>query len=320
VEILDATAGLDEGSIQKRLRPLMAWKLGRKLNKKAGPKDLIVCNGYFSWNARAGRRLVIFHGTELGRAKATADVTSKPRNLVVRTLNARLDARSGRGSTVVAVSESTKRELEGLYRLKVDRVIPNGLDLDFFRPPQDKAKVRSALGLPADRFLVLYAGPPDKRKGFDFLINEVRARLGPGQSLVLTADLKNQPSNLIALGRIDFKEMVKYYQACDALIMPSYYEGCSYALAEALACGLPSIVSSVGSAMDMLEDNTLGKFVVEDMNPDGYVSRIAELQNSAEERRAASEASRRFEERHYDIKDFNKEYAELVASLTAGDR
>jgi len=317
VQILDSqTAGVGD-SLILRLRPFVAWKIGRELNRRAQKDDLVICNGYFSWNARRGRGIVIYHGTELGRARATTEVTGKFRNLIVRTLNARLDRKSAMGRTVVAVSESTKVDLEQLYGLKVDAVIPNGIDLREFRPAEDKAEIRKVLGLPTDKFLILYAGPPDVRKGFDMLVHELAPVLKPSQILVMTTRMADPPRNVIPVGRVPFDQIVKYYQACDAFVMPSYYEGCSYALAEAMACGIPSIISNTGSASDMLADSTLAKYVISRNDAEEYAAKLRFLEESIEERQLVSKSSRSFAEAQFDIRDFERSYTDLVKSVLA---
>jgi len=315
VKILDATSMISEGSIQNKVRPLMAWRLGRLLNREAGPNDIVICNGYFSWNAKVGRIVVVFHGTELGRARATRMMTGRLRNLAVRTINARLDRKSLIGRTVVAVSGSVKKEIEELYAGRVDAAIPNGIDLDKFRPGKDKAELRKSLGLPLDKFLILYVGPPDPRKGFEFLMNEVRPRLKASQRLVLTVALQNPPSNVIPLGWRKFDEIISCYQACDALVVPSYYEGFGYAFSEALACGLPSIVSRAGGASDLLQDDVLSRYVMAEMDAEAYAKCFAELEQSAERAKLVSQRSRQYAEKNLDIRDFNRRYAELVGSL-----
>jgi len=314
VNVLSATSARRPFEI----RPIRAWLLGNRVNKLSTRNDLIICDGYFSWNANRDRSIIVYHGTELGRAIATSGTTNPFRNLAVRVLNSRLDRKAGHGRTIVAVSNATKAEIENLYGLRVDAVISNGIDLDTFKPVADKETLRTALGLPQDRFLVLYVGTPDPRKGYEFLVEDVLPRLPSSQRLIVTTEMKTTMEGVIAVGRVDFAHIVRYYQACDAFVMPSAYEGCSYALAEAMACGLPSVVSSTGSARDMLADSTLAKYVISKNNAEAYAERLRSLEESIEERKLASEASRRFAEEQFDIRDFRNRYADLVKSVAGG--
>ncbi len=43
------------------------------------------------------------------------------------------------------------------------------------------------------------------------------------------------------------------YQAADAFLMPSYYEGCSYAVIEAMSCECLLVASPVGHAPDVMK-------------------------------------------------------------------
>jgi glycosyltransferase involved in cell wall biosynthesis len=318
VRTLDSTTlGLPE-FMRMRIRPLAAWKLGRDLNGMVMDRDVIVCNGYFAWNSRRRRSIVVYHGTEIGRASSTETVASPLRLLAVRLLNARIDRKAGIGRTVVAVSETTRDEVERNYGLRVSKVIPNGVDLARFHPATDKRAIRERLRLPQDDFLILYVGSTDRRKGYSFLMDEIRPLLNSPQRLVVTTDEPRSEDRVTYVGKVRPDGIAEYYQACDAFIMPSYYEGCSYALAEALACGTPSVVSNTGSAAGMMRDEVLGKYVLTSMDARGYATRIQSLMQEDEWRRV-SRASRAYAESVFNFENFKRAYVELIDEVIAQD-
>ena len=61
------------------------------------------------------------------------------------------------------------------------------------------------------------------------------------------------------VGPLKWEELPAYYQKSDAFVLFSDYETFSIVLAEAWACGIPTISTSVGIAYEL--DNKLGSIV-----------------------------------------------------------
>jgi glycosyltransferase involved in cell wall biosynthesis len=315
VEVVDAaTAGCDQ-SLAMKVRPYVAWRIGRIVNSKAKPEDVIICNNFFSWNCRRGKSVVIYHQTEMGRAIALAGKRNRLRNLGVRLISARLDRIAGKGRRIVAVSNTVKEELRKYYALETDRVILNSVDLNAFKPIEDKNRLREELGLPKNRFLVLYAGPSDMQKGLGVILDEILPAMNGRQHLVLVSDIQNSPEGVTVVGRVGFERMAMYLQACDVLLMPSYYEGFGLTVAEGLACGLPCITSATGLGRHLAEDTILGKYVVSGMNARRYVELIESLYDSKETHTRVSSAARAFAERVCDPAVFADAYVDLVDGM-----
>lgn len=62
------------------------------------------------------------------------------------------------------------------------------------------------------------------------------------------------PENVFLEGRKDFKDIELYLEHADLFLLPSYSEGFSVALLEAMSKGLPCIATDVGANKDMIED------------------------------------------------------------------
>jgi glycosyltransferase involved in cell wall biosynthesis len=88
--------------------------------------------------------------------------------------------RRGRVGRMIAVSDLIKEELESCYQLAsvpID-VIPNGVDLDRFRPDANaRSTERARLGLATDEPVALFVGGDWQRKGLDIAV-EAAARAG----------------------------------------------------------------------------------------------------------------------------------------------
>ena len=143
--------------------------------------------------------------------------------------------------------------------------IANGLDTSRFHPgdPQRKAELRAKLGLPQEGVIVLFVGRISAQKGVPDLLSFWQ-REQPEATLVLVGSRRT----VAALGELpevagvihhDFTaNILDYYHAVDIFTLPSYAEGMSNALLEAMACGLPSVVSRIGAASEMLTDGESG--------------------------------------------------------------
>lgn len=139
-------------------------------------------------------------------------------------------------------------------------VIYNGVDTNEFYPSENKAVNRKKKIISIGRLI--------RRKGFEYLIKALKGIedieldiVGDG---VLLNNLKQIAANnkiqVNFLGNRLHNEIVDLYQRSDFFILPSLNEGMSNAVLEAMACGLPIIVTDVGGSKELVRDNG---FVVE---------------------------------------------------------
>lgn len=75
------------------------------------------------------------------------------------------------------------------------------------------------------------------------------------------------------MGKIPEQDLIAAYSAADVLIFPTVYEGFPLAPLEALACGLPIIVSEESNMGEIIKDGVQG-FVINDDNPVNYQEKI----------------------------------------------
>lgn len=90
----------------------------------------------------------------------------------------------------------------------------------------------------------------------------------------MQADRAGLHDNVHFLGyRNDVKEL---YEAADCFVMPSFREGLSRSLMEAMASGLPCVVSKIRGNNDLITDNK-GGFLCEPQNSAGFAKAIGSL-------------------------------------------
>lgn len=138
---------------------------------------------------------------------------------------------------VTTVSHATARVL-ARYRGVRAVVVPNWVDTDKFSP--------SPVGREPGPFRLLFVGNDSRRKGADIL-PELAKRLGDDFVIECTFGLRGKSAMsggrgfLVSTGRLSADELVAAYRRCDAVLVPSRYEGFGYAALEGMACGKPII-------------------------------------------------------------------------------
>jgi glycosyltransferase involved in cell wall biosynthesis len=139
------------------------------------------------------------------------------------------------------------------------RVIPYAADVARFHPVAGKAHD------PA-RCTFLFAGGITQRKGISYLLEAWRRVRRPGWRLQLlgglpgvTGPLEPYRDEVEWLGRVGHGEVAQAMARADVFVFPSLFEGSAVVTYEALACGLPSIVS--GAAGSVVRDGLDGRVI-----------------------------------------------------------
>ena len=160
-----------------------------------------------------------------------------------------------------------------------DRIIyiPNGVDTRLFRPSPDKKLLRKKFGIPEDDIVLLSVGrltpakqPHTMIEVFSHLEKELGdvtlCIAGNGELLEETRDLAKKMGlrKVLFLGHVDHdRDLPDLYACADYYIMASKYEGTPLTLLEAMASGLPCIVSNIPN-LDSVRDADCG--IVIDFN------------------------------------------------------
>lgn len=157
-----------------------------------------------------------------------------------------------------------------------------GIDLTLFRPLPHRAEVRAALGLPADRDVLLFTGRVDRDKNILELFEVLRAvRAERHAELVVCFHFQSEPylalcrERAAEIGHIRFVEqpdpetLVRYYNAADLFVSAgvSVCETFGRSPVEAMACGTPSVVSAYNGFRDTITPAT--GFLVPTVRKDG---------------------------------------------------
>lgn len=261
---------------RSRLRvrgPVLAMRTFARLYRD-GPFDLVHVHAlsdalYGGWLwARWTRRPVLFEMTLLGVDDAVTVLESPHWLAPLR------HALFRRCDGYVAISPALERKYHeaGLPPEKL-RLMPQGVDITEFRPAKDRRAARADLGLPVTGQIVMFVGSLIHRKGIDVLL-EAWTRISEVYAdahLVLVGRGTLSPAQtgarVHALGVRD--DVSRLLQAADVFVFPSRQEGFGTVMIEAMACGLPCVVTEQKGITDFIygENGTTGTVVSQEDAP-----------------------------------------------------
>ena len=161
----------------------------------------------------------------------------------------------------IANSQGLKDMALKFYDKKSFDIIPNGVDTEVFYPIE-KAD--------SDEFKILFVSRLIERKGLQFIIpqlqkiqdsTEKKVKLvvvgdGPYREQLETITREYKVADMVEfVGQKNKKEIVPFYQNADLFILPSAKEGMPNVVLEAMACGLPIIMTPCEGSKELVQDN-----------------------------------------------------------------
>jgi glycosyltransferase involved in cell wall biosynthesis len=185
----------------------------------------------------------------------------------------------------IAVSDEMRNSLIRDFGFPAGKVktIHNGASVSEYCPSEmNRAEFRQKLGLQADEFVLVCIARLADQKGIEILLQGIAQASAKGVHCKcfivgdgpLKEQLATQARELGLSGQVffeGFREDIRpYLQAGSAFILTSYREGLPLSIAEAMACGLPCIVTDVGGNAEAVTDQVNGLLI-----PAGSVSAVA---------------------------------------------
>ncbi len=176
-----------------------------------------------------------------------------------RRITARKDAEIRLADHIITVSEFSR---ETYVRAGADpdrvTVVPLGVDLERFRVPEGPGK-------PTDGPLeILFAGAAAYHKGFDVLVDAVRG-LEDGVDVRVTVVGRDREGwreragvEFHWLGQVSQGQLAELYRQADVLVLPSRHDALPMVVLEALASGLPVVVSDRVGSKEAVEEGVNG--------------------------------------------------------------
>lgn len=156
---------------------------------------------------------------------------------------------------VVANSEGLKQLALKTRAIKID-VIYNGVDVNAFKPKKNQKSGKKIKLISTGRLI--------ERKGYKYLIKALAGLEDKFELTLIGGGDKEEELKELARTHgvnVDFRGVVKHQeianelQNADIFVLPSLNEGMSHSMLEAMACGLPVIVTDAGGMKELIKDN-----------------------------------------------------------------
>jgi glycosyltransferase involved in cell wall biosynthesis len=216
------------------------------------------------------------------------------------------------------------------YRSAVSAVIPNGFDCDIFRPDEHaRCGIREQLSLKSTSILVgLVARRHPAKDHFGFLqaASLVSAKHPESRFLLIGRGLVKSESVLIKrinelnlTGRVlllgERTDIPQLTAGLDIACSSSAYEGFSNSIGEAMACGVPCVVTDVGDSAYLVGDTGV---TVPRRNPEALALAIQQLIDAGPaKRKALGMAARRRIESEFSLPKITRRYDELYQAVVS---
>jgi len=230
--------------------------------------------------------------------------------------------------TVITPSRWLARcaESSSLFRDTRIEVIPNGLDINRFRPI-DQGTARNILSLPRDRKLILFGGAQassDPNKGFRYLteaLGKLSSR-GWGEKADVLVFGSHEPEKDPGfgmqghyLGHVhDDATLSLLYSAADVFVAPSIQENLPNTVMEAAACGTPSIAFEIGGLPDLVEHGRTG-YLAQPFETNDLAQGIAVLLGDDNKRTEMGDAARHKVVSEFALERIARRHAELYRGI-----
>ncbi len=227
-------------------------------------------------------------------------------------------------SKLIALNRTSAENLSDFFGVPRSRiaVIPVGVDTSLFSPPRKPRESESPfviicvariaryknqislirlvsalakMGLRSRLFLV---GPVDERDYYRILTREV-----------FRLDLS---SHVHFLGSVSLDTLVRLYHSAHLFVLPSLLEGQAQATLEAMACGVPVLLSDIGPHRELAQE---GAAIISDFDsPLNLADTVANLVKDGERRERLGQRGREYVSQHHTWRDVCQQVLELYGT------
>ena len=200
---------------------------------------------------------------------------------------------------LITINREDYRRAQRFPAAKVALVRGVGVDLTKFGTRADPHAVRTAIGVEADAPVIITVGEHTRRKNHEVCI---RALEKLEDAVLLLCGVGRQEEMLQKLAedcrvadRVHFlgfrTDIPALLSASDVFLFPSLHEGLPVSLMEAMAAGLPCVVSGVRGNTDLIGDGD-GGFVYKPYDTNGFANGLQTLLENKKQRMQFGERNR----------------------------
>jgi glycosyltransferase involved in cell wall biosynthesis len=228
---------------------------------------------------------------------------------------------------IISASHATFNEVRKISSTGKIYYIPNGVDVQRFRPSIDSIYIKNKLGI-AENFVIFTLRNHEPQYGLEYLIKAIPLVLRERKDVVFVigggGSLKHYHEQLaiklgikekvIFTGRIKRNEVQYYYAMSDIVVVPSLQEAFGLVVSEALASGKPVIGTKVGGIPDQIIDGYNG-FLVKPKDPKEIADKILWLLDHPDAAKHMGMNGRKIVEEKFDINMRIEKIISLYESL-----
>lgn len=242
-------------------------------------------------------------------------------------------AAANRSRAVIFVSQASRNGFAARYRARPGRwvVLPNGIDLDQFRPSDGgpSTGLPADLGLPPGAPVVTVVAAMRREKGHATAVAGWPAVIAavPDARLLFVGDgaeesaLRTQVHGLGLSDRVILagvrSDVARILAGSALALLPTHGEALPTALIEAAACGTPAVASRVGGVPEVVSDGITGLLVPPD-DVGAFAAAVIELLRDEERRARMGRAARAHAEERFDARAWARRLR-AVYDLASGD-
>ena len=213
-------------------------------------------------------------------------------------------------------------ELLGWQGIRTKKVIvPLGTNTEEFVPPRDKAKAKELIKINPKDTVIGFSGRLGREKDIPTLYRAFRRLEKKYSNLSLlvvgkgVSELKRMLKRRKNIMLVEFtNNIVPYLQAMDIYVLPSLTETTSISTLEAMSCGLPVIVTPVGSLPGYIQNNYNGIFFPK-RDPYRLEKKLSRLINNPGLRKTIGDNARKTVKEKFSWENTFKEMKKVFESL-----
>ncbi|MCX6970231.1 MAG: glycosyltransferase family 4 protein [Verrucomicrobia bacterium] len=321
--------GASAAPIWKRRAAIRTWGAG--VTAEPSPKILASHFALYSFflpgDLNGARRVVHFHGPWAEEAAASGAGAAAV--FCKRAIERRVYSRADHFITLSGAFRTLLVEKFGVAPERIS-VVPGAVDVEKFRPAENRNVIRQRLGWPLDRRAVFCVRRLVARMGIAELIeafagiaaSHADTDLYIGGRGEMESGLRDQVRKLGLESRIFFcgfipdDDLPGYYGASDFSIVPSQkLEGFGLVALEALACGVPVLVTPVGGLPEAVAELS-GSLLLEGTSPSAIAGGLFRALGQPSSLPSSGEC-RAFAEKNYSLPAIARRVADVYARVAS---
>lgn len=163
-------------------------------------------------------------------------------------------------------------------------LFPRGIDLELFTPQRREPGFWKAHGIAPGETVLLYVGRISKEKDLDVLAGAYRKLREEGLPVALalvgegpySRELKESLPGVTFTGYLEGEELAKAFASADVFLFPSTTDTFGNVVLEALASGLPVVVSDQGGPKELIDSGKTG-FITKSLDVEDFTNAVRRL-------------------------------------------